>query len=169
SFHAEAETWEDVIRKLRTGLMPPAGEPRPARAVLDGVVGWAERGLDSGAAIDPGYKPLARLNRAEYANAVRDLLHFDARGIVTTLLPEDQATEGFDNMAESLAISPTLLDAYLAAAMEISRQAVGDPRIGATDIHYRRAGRGAQTAHIDGQPPGTRGGLMVEHWFPLDA
>ncbi len=167
-FHSDAMAWEKVVRKLRTGLMPPAGEARPDRTTLDGVAGWLETRLDAVDTVNPGTETISRLNRAEYANAVRDLLAFDASAIVSTL-PEDAIVEGFDNIAEMLTISPSLLEGYLAAAMEISRQAVGDRSIGATDIHYYRGGSGAQTFHIDGQPLGTRGGMIIEHHFPVDA
>lgn len=166
--NADAEIWEKAISKLRSGLMPPAGEPRPARAVLDTLAASLEQGLDAEPERNPGNKSIARMNRAEYANAIRDLLAFDASRIAAAL-PEDAGGEGFDNNAETLTMSPTLLEAYLAAAMEISRQALADPSIGATDIHYYRNGRGVQNQHIDGQALGTRGGMLIEHHFPLDA
>ncbi|HWK55123.1 MAG TPA: DUF1592 domain-containing protein [Hyphomicrobiales bacterium] len=166
---ANASVWERVIGKLRTGLMPPAGEQRPERAVLEGVAGWLEHEIDSHGTANPGEKLLARMNRVEYANAVRDLLAFDADAVMHLLPEETVPDESFDNLAENLGTSPTLLEGYVAAAMEISRQAVGNPAIGATDIHYYRDGNGAQMEHIDGMAPGTRGGMSVMHNFPLDA
>jgi len=168
NLHADAEIWEKAVGKLRSGMMPPAGEPRPARVVLDGLAQGLELALDATAAGNPGHKQLSRLNKTEYINAIRDLLAFDA-GHIADALPADGSLAGFDNMAETLSMSPTLLEAYIGTAMEISRQAVGNTSIGATDIHYYRAGRNVQDEHIDGQPLGTRGGMMIEHYFPVDA
>jgi hypothetical protein len=167
---ADAEALEAVVRKLRTGLMPPRGEPRPERSVLDDVAAQLERELDAAAsqAPNPGAKPLARLNRTEYANAVQDLLAFDAGAIAATL-PPDGSTGGFDNIAAELTVSPTLLEAYALAAMQIGRRAVGDRTMGHGEIRYPAAGGSAQQRHIEGLPLGTRGGLAVEHTFPLDA
>jgi len=168
NLQADSELWEKTLVKLRSGLMPPAGEARPAPAVIDALVINLEQGLDAGNPTHPGPRPLGRLNRSEYTNAVRDLLQLDADQL-TASLPDESSGEGFDNAAERLALSPTLLEAYLNLAMELSRQAVGDPAIGATDIHYRRKDRGVQDEHIDGLAPGTRGGMTVRHHFPLDA
>jgi mono/diheme cytochrome c family protein len=164
------ELGEAVVRKLRTGLMPPSGEPRPERAVLDAFAAALEEGLDAAWAAAPnvGTRPLARLTRTEYANAIRDLLAYDAGAIVSTL-PPDSAEEGFDNNALSLAVSPTLLEGYATVAMQVSRRAVGDMTMGHGETRYAaRPGR-AQRAPIDGLPLGTRGGLAVTHTFPLDA
>ncbi len=168
NIHADAEIWEKAVRKLRSGMMPPAGEPRPERAVLDSLAQGLEVALDATPVINPGHKGLSRLNKTEYINAIRDLLVFDM-GSIAAALPADGGPEGFDNMADTHTMSPTLLEAYLGTAIEISRQAIGNPSIGATDIHYYRAGRDVQDEHIDGQPLGTRGGMMIEHQFPLDA
>ncbi len=158
------------MRKLRTGLMPPKGEPRPERSVLDGMAAELERELDAAAARapNPGAKPLARLNRTEYANAIRDLLAFDAGAIAGTL-PPDASVGGFDNIAAALSVSPTLLEGYALAAMQIGRRAVGDRTMGHGETRYAAAGGAAQQRHIEGLPLGTRGGLAVEHNFPLDA
>jgi hypothetical protein len=166
---ADAEAWEAVVRKLRTGLMPPKGEPRPERAVLDGMAEGLERELDAAAvrAPNPGAKPLARLNRTEYANAVHDLLGFDAGAIASTL-PPDTSADGFDNIAASLSVSPTLLEGYALAAMQIGRRAVGDRTMGHGETRYTAAG-GSQERHVEGLPLGTRGGVAFEHNFPLDA
>jgi hypothetical protein len=167
---ANPANWEAVVRKLRTGLMPPKGEPRPERSVLDRMALELERELDAAAARtpNPGAKPLARLNRTEYANAVEDLLAFDARAIASTL-PPDAAVGGFDNIAAALSVSPTLLEGYALAAMQIARRAVGDRTMGHGEVRYAAAGGAAQQRHIEGLPLGTRGGLAVEHTFPLDA
>ena len=166
----DAAVWEAVVRKLRTGLMPPKGEPRPERGVLDGVAASLESELDAAGARapNPGAKPLARLNRTEYANAIRDLLAFDARAIAGTL-PPDASVGGFDNIAAALSVSPTLLEGYALAAMQIGRRAVGDRTMGHGETRYAAAGGSAQQRHIEGLPLGTRGGLAVEHNFPLDA
>jgi hypothetical protein len=165
-----SDVWEAAVRKLRTGLMPPLGEPRPARAALDGFAASLEAKLDAAwaAAPNPGTRPLARLNRTEYANAIRDLLAYDASAIVNAL-PPDAAVAIFDNNAEALGVSPTLLEGYAAAAMQISRRAVGDRTMGHGETRYTATPGAAQRAPIDGLPLGTRGGLAVEHTFPLDA
>src|SRR6185436_4791241 len=165
-----ADVWEAVVRKLRTGLMPPLGEPRPARAVLDAFAVSLEAGLDEAwaRAPNPGARPLARLNRTEYANAIRDLLAYDASAIASTL-PPDATVAGFDNNAEGLSVSPTLLEGYATAAMQISRRAVGDRTMGHGETRYTATPGAAQRAPIDGLPLGTRGGLAVLHTFPLDA
>ncbi|HVJ30549.1 MAG TPA: DUF1592 domain-containing protein [Gammaproteobacteria bacterium] len=165
-----ADVWEAAVRKLRTGLMPPLGEPRPERAVLDAFAASLEAGLDAAwaRAPNPGARPLARLNRTEYANAIRDLLAYDASAIVSTL-PPDATVAGFDNNAEGLSVSPTLLEGYATAAMQISRRAVGDRTMGHGETRYAATPGPAQRAPIDGLPLGTRGGLAVQHTFPLDA
>jgi len=163
------ETWEKVVRKLRAGMMPPSGVPRPARAAIDEFVAHVENSLDQFAARqpNPGTVGLHRLNRAEYANAVRDLLDVDAD--VSTLLPSDDSSEGFDNIAAALGVSPALLERYVAAATEISSLAVGDPATTPTTNTWRAPGDLSQTTHIEGLPIGTRGGMLIEYTFPLDA
>jgi hypothetical protein len=169
-FRADAATWEAAVRKVRTGFMPPLDAPRPERAVLDGVAAWLERELDAAwrGAPHVGSKPLSRLNRTEYRNAVRDLLAFDASSIADTL-PVDVTVAGFDNNAEALTVSPTLLEAYAMAAMQIGRRAVGDLSMGHAETRYAASPGAAQRRHVEGLPLGTRGGLLVEHLFPLDA
>lgn len=164
------EVWEKAVRRIRTGLMPPAGEPRPPRAEFARFVSGLENMLDHQQAEqpNPGHEGLARLNRAEYINVIRDLLGYDAAGIVTTLLPADEADEGFDNLAESLSVSPTLIESYVSVAMRISRAAVGDRAMIPTQVQYP-APSGSQTSHREGLPLGTRGGMLVTHNFPLDA
>jgi hypothetical protein len=165
-----ARIWEAAVRKLRAGLMPPKGERRPERAALDGAASWLERELDAAwaRAPNPGTKALARLNRTEYANAVRDLLDFDAGAIAATL-PADVTVGGFDNIAAALSVSPALLEGYAHAAMQISRRAVGDLSMGHSETRYAAAAGSAQQRHVEGLPLGTRGGIAVEHTFPLDA
>ena len=165
-----AKVWEAAARKLRAGLMPPKGEPRPERAVLDGAATWLEGELDAAwaRAPNPGTKPLARLNRAEYASAIRDLLDYDASAIAATL-PADVSVGGFDNIAAALSVSPALLEGYALAAMQISRRAVGDLSMGHSETRYAAAAGTSQQRHIEGLPLGTRGGIAVEHYFPLDA
>jgi mono/diheme cytochrome c family protein len=166
----DAAIWEEVIRKIRAGLMPPQGNPRPERAELDDMVQWLGTGLNLAwdESPNPGAEPVARLNRTEYRNAVRDMLGFDAGDLVRTL-PADATAGGFDNVAQALTMSPTLLEGYLSVAMQISRQAVGDVATAPTQVEYR-AGRGnSQQAYVEGLPLGTRGGMAVEHYFPVDA
>jgi mono/diheme cytochrome c family protein len=165
----DPQTWEKVVRKVRTGMMPPSGAPRPDRATLDEFAIAVENTLDRAAADapNPGAPALHRLNRTEYGNAVRDLL--DLPIDAAALLPGDDSSEGFDNLASVLSVSPALMQAYVTAAAKISRLAVGDPTISA-DITTYLAPRGtSQAAHREGLPLGTRGGMVVRHVFPLDA
>jgi hypothetical protein len=166
--HADAATWEKVIRKLRGGLMPPPGEPRPNRERLATFVGFLEGSLDAAAraAPNPGTPGLRRLNRTEYANAVRDLV--DLPIDPAAFLPGDDSVGGFDNVGSALSISPTLLQAYVSAAATLSRLAVGDPNASPTLTTYRAPRDWQSGNHIVGQPLGTRGGFQVEHVFPLD-
>ena len=166
---ADAAVWEKAIRKLRGHLMPPPGEPRPSDARIDTFVSWLEQSLDDAAraAPNPGAPALHRLNRAEYSNAVRDLLEVTVDA--TTLLPGDDSSSGFDNVASALSVSPALLSSYVAAAARISRLAVGDPNASSSVVTYRAPRGLVQSEHLDGQPLGTRGGMSVQHVFPLDA
>src|ERR1700722_19505043 len=164
-----AETWEKVVRKIRAGMMPPAGMPRPDRATLDGFATKLELELDSAAAAkpNPGTTGLHRLNRTEYANSIRDLLDLEIDP--STLLPADDSSEGFDNIADALAISPALLERYVATATKLSRLAVGDPGTTPSTVTYRVPSDLSQSDHIEGLPLGTRGGILVRNVFPLDA
>jgi hypothetical protein len=163
-----AEIWEKVIQKLRVEAMPPLGMPRPDKATLSGFAASLENAIDKTAATrpNPGHSALHRLNRSEYANAIRDLLALDVD--TTTLLPPDDESYGFDNIADVLKTSPSLLERYMSASWNISRLAVGDPSIGATSAVYRARADLSQNEHIDGLPLGTRGGIIVRHNFPLD-
>ena len=165
---AHAEVWEKVVMKLRGGMMPPQGMPRPDEPTLEAFAVSLEQTLDRGAqgTIKPGYKPVHRLNRTEYGNAVRDLL--DLQVDVTDLLPADDESNGFDNIAGVLRVSPSLLEQYLAAARRISSLAVGSD----TDVvrlAYRISPDDSQEDHVEGLPLGTRGGLLFRHNFPQDA
>lgn len=164
-----AEIWEKVARKLRAGMMPPSGAPHPDRASVDAFVAKLETALDSAAAAkpNPGTTALHRLNRAEYANSIRDLLALDVDA--ATLLPVDNSSDGFDNNAEALGVSPALLERYVGAATKIGRLAVGDPSTGPSTDTYRVPGDLRETEHIEGLPLGTRGGIAFRHTFPLDA
>jgi len=163
------EAWEKVVRKLRTGMMPPRNAPKPPAAVATAFTAALESALDRAAARrpDPGIPALHRLNRAEYANAIRDLLSLDVD--VNAMLPPDDSAAGFDNNADVLGVSPALIEGYAAAAAKISRLALGDPSIGLDRLTFRVPGDMSQDAHVEGLPLGTRGGLVVNHTFPLDA
>jgi hypothetical protein len=167
---AHAETWEKVVRKLRGGLMPPAGRPRPDDAALNGLVTWLEAELDRAAAAAPNAgrtEALHRLNRTEYRNAIRDLLHLDID--VTTLLPADDAGGGFDNIAGVLKLNQSLMERYLGSARKIARLAVGTPPPAPVSDTFRLSDEALQYDHVDGLPFGTRGGLIVHYNFPRDA
>ena len=164
-----AEVWEKVIRKLRSGAMPPPGRPRPDPTVVENVLAWLETELDAAAALDPDpgrTDSVHRLNRAEYRNAIRDLLALDVD--VTALLPADSADEhGFDNIASMLSVSPTLLDRYLSAARRLSRLAVGLPPAAPATEEYRV--RLEQDEYLgEDLPFGSRGGAAIRHRFPVD-
>jgi mono/diheme cytochrome c family protein len=165
SMHDHAETWEKVVRKLRAGMMPPAGMPRPDAPVLESMVSFMEKELDHDAAanlIPPG---MHRLNRTEYTNAIRDVLALEVDA--TKFLPPDDSTRGFDNIAGALTLSPALMEAYLSAAGKISRLAIGD--ISApTQAVFEVPADTAQNYHIEGLPFGTRGGILIKYQFPAD-
>jgi hypothetical protein len=165
---ADAETLEKVIRKVRAGLMPPAGAKRPDRATLDNFASSIENAIDRAAAAspNPGKTPLHRMNRAEYANAIRDLLALDVDA--STLLPADDSSRGFDNIADVLGVSPSLLERYVAAAAKISRLAVGERDASPLQVTYTVKGDLSQNQTLEGQPLGTRGGTTITHNFPVD-
>jgi hypothetical protein len=157
---------EKVILKIRTGLMPPAGRPRPDAATLQALASTLADRIDAEAAPDPGRPLLHRLNRVEYHNAIRDLLDLDVDP--ETLLPPDNVTQGFDNMSQALTVTPTLMDAYASAAGKIARLAVGDPDVSVSVDTYRLPTNLSQTRYVDGAPLGTRGGMAVRYNFPAD-
>jgi hypothetical protein len=165
---SNAETWERVLRKLQLGVMPPQGVRRPDEATYNDLIVWLEDSLDRSAAArsNPGHPVLHRLNRAEYANAIHDLLGLDVD--VTPLLPPDDSAFGFDNVADVLNTSPALLQAYLAAARKISAVAVGDPRVSPGSDTYSVGQDLSQDEHLEGLPVGTIGGIDTRHTFPVD-
>jgi hypothetical protein len=167
---ADAGKWEKVVRKVRTGSMPPVGRPRPDAAEALAFVRALESALDRAAAssANPGRPAAHRLNRAEYANAIRDLLAIEVD--VRTLLPADDADEhGFDNIADVLSVSPALLDRYMSAAKKVTRQALGRPLPGPAIQTYNVPRLLIQNARLSEDLPfGSRGGIAVRHAFPVD-
>lgn len=159
------EIFEKVARKLRTGQMPPAGGKRPDAQTYQTLTEWLEDELDRTAVNRFNPPGLHRLNRAEYANAVRDLLALEVDP--TQFLPADDSSRGFDNLAGTLNLSPALLEAYLSAAGKISRLSLGNAQT-PTQTLYRVAEDVNQNYHLEGLPFGTRGGALVEHFFPTD-
>ena len=160
--------WEGVIRKLRARQMPPVGKERPAEKVFDDVVKTLSSSLDRAAAKNPNpgrTETFRRLNRTEYQNAIRDLLALDIDA--TALLPKDDASHGFDNVTVG-ELSPTLLNRYISAAGKISRLAVGTPYRQPGGDTFRLPPDRTQEEHVEGLPPGTRGGLFIAHTFPRD-
>ena len=165
---AGAETWEKVIRKIRGGQMPPAGMPRPPQTALDGLVAHLETSIDKAALASPvlRHSSIHRLNRTEYGNAMRDLFALDVD--VSALLPPDEEAYGFDNNATVLNISTSLMERYLSAAWKISSVAVASPRITPSLETFRVRGDLSQHDHVPGLPIGTRGGIVISHYFPVD-
>ncbi|MDE0829169.1 MAG: DUF1592 domain-containing protein [Vicinamibacterales bacterium] len=165
-----AELWEKVLQKLQTQSMPPPGRPRPDETDYGRFASWLETELDHAAtvALNPGRPTIHRLNRLEYANAVRDLLGLEVDG--DTILPGDDLAYGFDNNADILTISPGLLERYMSAARAISRLAVEDPSIEPDVARYNMSALGVQDDRMSEDLPfGSRGGTAVRHYFPLDA
>jgi hypothetical protein len=160
-------TAEKMIRKLRAGMMPPAGARRPADTTLLDLAAALETRIDKAAgAPNPGWRPFQRLNRAEYARSVRDLLDLDVD--VSAFLPPDTVSDGFDNVADAQAFSATLMEGYLRAASRISSLAVGDKTASASEATYKVPRTASQLRHVEGAPLGTRGGISVVHVFPAD-
>ena len=157
--------WELVVRKLRAGMMPPAGVRRPDAPVYDSMISYLESELDKSTAINMPPPGLHRLNRTEYANVVRDMLDLEIDP--AQYLPSDDSTSGFDNIAGALGLSSTLVEAYVTAAQKISRLAVGDAEAPTLKV-YRTPEDTSQDYHVEGLPFGTRGGLLVNHLFPSD-
>ncbi len=166
---ADAETWEKVVRKLGVGAMPPEGSPTPGAAALDSFRSALIASLDAAAssAPRPGRYVVHRLNRNEYANAVRDLLGVELD--VAEYLPSDGGDFGFDNVAAALKSSPMLVEGYLAAALAVSDLAVGDADAEPGAATYSIGAEVSQREHVDGLPIGTRGGILARHNFPADA
>ena len=166
--HGNAETLEKVVRKLRSGQMPPEGRPRPDAETIDAFATALETALDYAAAADPdpGRVASRRLNRLEYVNAVRDLLDLEIDG--EALLPSDMAGFGFDNNADVLSITPALMSRYIAAATKISRVAVGSPDNRPVMQVYKVGYERRDVRRNEDMPFATHGGLAVRHTFPLD-
>ena len=165
---ADAELWEKVVQKLRSRTMPPPRRPRPDDDSYRAFATWLETSLDraADAAPNPGRPQLHRMNRAEYRNAVRDLLALDAD---VSALPADDSTFGFDNIADALGVSPLLLESYVTTARKISRLAVGSPVIPTVTTTYKTPEDLTQDYHLRELPLGTRGGIRVAEHFPVDA
>src|SRR5688500_3621036 len=165
---ARAEVWEKVIRKVGAGMMPPLGMPRPDQAALDSLVTHLEATIDKAALASPVLRRPAMhlLNRAEYGNAIRDLFNLEVD--VASLLPPDEEAFGFDNNALVLSVSPALMERYLSAAWKISSLAVASPKITPALETFRVRGDLSQHDHVPGLPVGTRGGLLIRHYFPVD-
>lgn len=164
----QPEVGEKIIAKLGAGLMPPYGKPRPARDEALQVVSSLENAIDSTAARKQHHEPppgVHRLNRREYANAIRDLLDLDIDP--ATLLPVDDSSNGFDNIAAALGTSPALIEAYITAAGKLSRLALGH-ELGPVRKEYLAPYDYSQNARLEGAPFGSRGGLVVQHYFPAD-
>ena len=162
------ELTEKIIRKLRVGMMPPAGARRPAPEVLSGLAAALESRMDAAvpAGGHPGFRPFQRLNRAEYKRAIKDLLEIDVD--VAAFLPADTISEGFDNIADAQTFSATLLSGYLRAASRITALALGDLEAAASESNYKVPKTASQLSRVEGAPLGTRGGLSVMHVFPAD-
>jgi mono/diheme cytochrome c family protein len=165
---SDAEVWEKVSKKLRSGMMPPQGKPKPDENTRNNLASWLETSLDQAAAKtpNPGRPLLHRLNRAEYANAIRDLIALEVDP--ATLLPADDSGYGFDNNADTLGVSPVLLERYLSAAGKISSLATGDPDIGPSGQTIRIRQDASQDRHVEGLPLGTVGGALTKLNIPLD-
>jgi hypothetical protein len=170
------ELFEKVVMKLNGRMMPPPNRIRPDENRTNAFVGWLEGYLDEAGAHRDAIRhmPVHRLNRKEYGNAIRDLFGLEINP--AELLPADDMSDGFDNIADALRVSPAFIDQYVTAARVVSEQVVGDPTptLGSTNyipdelLPIRAEGGGSQQAHIEGLPLGTRGGMLIEHWFPVD-
>ena len=165
----EIGIWENVVLKLRAREMPPPGMPRPELPAYDRLAAWLETSLDDAAAAspNPGQPVVHRLNRAEYTNAIRDLLALEIDD--REYLPADDSGYGFDNIGDVLTLSPSLLERYMIAAAKISQLAVGDPNLLPTVQTYEMRPTLLQSGRMsEEQPFGTRGGNTISHYFPLD-
>jgi len=163
-----AELAEKVVRKLKVGLMPPPNARKPEPDTVKGFVQALIADLDRAAALhpNPGHRPFQRLTRDEYARSVHDLLGIDVD--VAKFLPPDSLSDGLDNIADSQTFSPALMTGYIRAAAEISREALGDPKVDATSSVYKLPRTASQIRHVDGAPIGTRGGISIAYNFPAD-
>jgi hypothetical protein len=166
--HSDPAVWEEALRKLKIRAMPPREQPQPSAETRAAFVAALEGTLDAAAAANPyaGDTKVHRLNRAEYANAIRDVLGVEAD--LSAMLPSDGGDFGFDNIAEVLTTSPLLLERYLTVALRVADMAVGNPEAAVTATAYRLPFELTQDKHLDGLPLGTRGGTRVLHTFPAD-
>ena len=164
----QADVMEKVVRKLRGQMMPPGGNKMPSKAASASFVKWMENSLDSASLAhpDPGRVGLHRLNRKEYANAVKDLLNLEIDP--ASLLPRDEPREGFDNVAQALQVTPSFLDQYISAARSVAVLAMGNKDAQPGGTTYRARTPSTQIFHEAGLPLGTRGGIAVDHSFPAD-
>jgi hypothetical protein len=164
----DAKVWEEAVRRLRGALMPPTGEPQPSANERKGFMNVLETALDEQAKLhpNPGSVVLHRLNRREYKNAIHELLDLDVDA--EALLPRDDLSGSFDNVAEVLKVTPSFLEQYLSAARDVSVQAVGNPRARVTSRVYPGNLAAQQYVNQAGLPLGTRGGLYIDHDFPVD-
>ncbi len=164
----KAELAEKMIRKLRAGMMPPPGTRRPEEATLTAMAEELEARIDAAAAVapTPGRRTFQRLNRAEYARSIRDLLGLEVD--VSAFLPTETISDNFDNIADVQTLSATLMEGYLRAASQVSRLAVGDPTAGPSSTTYKVPKTASQVDRVEGAPLGTRGGISVIHTFPAD-
>ncbi|MEO6340858.1 MAG: DUF1592 domain-containing protein [Caulobacteraceae bacterium] len=164
----DAAVYEEAIRRLRGHYMPPAGMPQPSEPDRQKLISWLETQLDLAGQgkITPGTVPLHRLNRSEYANAIQDILGLKIDP--SQLLPRDDKSAGFDNVADVLKVSPSFLEQYLSAARQVSMQAMGNPSARLQSKVYAGPPETVQYMHIEGLPLGTRGGMVVTHDFPVD-
>src|SRR5580693_5100326 len=160
----DAEVWERAVRKLRGGMMPPPGTPRPDVATVNSFVTFLEASLDRAALAspNPGTVSLHRLNRAEYQNAMKDVLGVDVDA--AALLPRDDISDGFDNIASVLKVSPSFLDQYIAAAREVSRLAISHP----PPSEPVKAVLHGEPADPESLPLGAQGGIVAQYLFPYD-
>ena len=165
---AHSDVWEKVVRKVRAGMMPPPGMPAPPDADKQALLTTLASSLDRAALASPqpGRPLVHRLNRAEYANAIRDLLALEIDP--APLLPADDSSAGFDNIADVLGLSPVLLESYLSAAGRISALAIGDPKTPPMGEVYRVRQDASQSRHVEGLPLGTVGGFEIQRNIPLD-
>src|SRR5947209_270616 len=167
SVREHPEIFEKAVRKLRGRQMPPPGLPQPSQQEIDALVGWLESTLDEGSKAHlAGHVPVQRLNRTEYANAVKDLLAVEIDP--NQYLPADIAVDGFSNIAAALTVSPAFLEQYINAALAVSRMAVGKPVPELVKASFPPPAAGDQDGYVDGMPFGTRGGTRFEYTFPAD-
>ena len=166
SVSQEPEVFEKIVRKLRGRMMPPPGKDKPGENDYNNLVSWLEGELDAQAKVIPGYVDMRRLNRTEYQNVINDL--FDLEVDAADLLPRDDMSDGFDNISSVLSETPSFVDQYVSAARTVAAMAVGDPAGKAEVTSYYSEGEVNQSRHDARMPLGTRGGIVADHYFPLD-